>query len=129
MRMYIKSICVDDQQKALAFYTEILGFIVKHDIPMGQHRWLTLVSPEEPDGVELGLEPNQHPAASSFQSALMADGIPFTAFSVQDIQSEVERLQAAGVLFTQLPVKAGPAATAILNDSCGNLIQLIELHH
>lgn len=128
MKMYIKSVAVDDQAKALKFYTDILGFSVKHDIPLGEHRWLTLVSPEEPDGVELALEPNAHPASKAFQTALLKDGIPFTAFSVADIQAEVTRLQALGVEFTQLPVRAGEATLAVFNDTCGNLIQLIELH-
>lgn len=126
MKMYIKSICVDDQSKALAFYTEKLGFIVKHDIPMGEHRWITVVSTEEPDGVELGLEPNQHPAVKDFQTALMSDGIPFTAFSVDDLDTEYNRLKALGVEFTQAPMTAGEVKIAVLNDTCGNLIQLIE---
>lgn len=128
MKMYIKSVVVEDQEKALTFYTKTLGFVVKHDIPLGEHRWLTVVSADEPDGVELGLEPNQHPAARAFQAALMADGIPWTAFSVDDIEFEVKRLQAAGVTFTQLPVKAGNVTMAVFDDTCGNLIQLIELH-
>ncbi len=128
MKMYAKSVAVDDQAKALAFYTEKLGFVLKHDIPLGEHRWLTVVSPEEPDGVELGLEPNEHPATRAYQAALMADGIPFTAFSVDDIESEVKRLQAAGVTFTQPPMKAGGATIAVFDDTCGNLIQLMELH-
>ena len=127
MKMYIKSIPVEDQRKALDFYTGILGFSVKHDIPMGEFSWLTLTSPEEPDGVELALEPNQHPAMKTFQEAMMADGIPFTAFRVDDLQAEVDRLEAMDVVFTQGPKKAGPAATAIFKDGCGNLIQLIEL--
>ena len=127
MKMYIKSIMVDDQQKALDLYTQKLGFVVKHDIPMGEYRWLTLVSAEEPDGVELGIEPNVHAASKTFQEALKADGIPFTAFSVDDIHAETERLQAAGVPFTQPPVEAGDVTYAVLDDTCGNLIQLIEL--
>lgn len=127
MKMYIKGIAVDDQAKALEFYTSKLGFVVKHDIPLGEHRWLTLVSAEEPDGVELALEPNAHPASQAFQTALMADGIPFTAFSVDDIDAEVERLEALGVTFTQPPIKAGGAKMAVFDDTCGNLIQLIEL--
>ncbi|MEO1044833.1 MAG: VOC family protein [Pseudomonadota bacterium] len=127
MKMYIKGVVVDDQEKALAFYTGKLGFVVKHDIPVGEHRWLTVVSPEEPDGVELGLEPNAHPASRSFQDALKADGIPFTAFSVDDMEAEVDRLQAAGVTFTQLPVEAGGATIAIFDDTCGNLIQLMQV--
>ncbi len=128
MKMYIKGVVVDDQQKALDFYTKTLGFVVKHDIPVGEHRWITVVSPEEPDGVELGLEPNAHPAARVYQEALMADGIPWTAFRVDDIDAEVERLQAAGVRFTQPPMKAGGATIAVFDDTCGNLIQLMEIH-
>lgn len=127
MKMYIKSVCVCDQAKALAFYTEKLGFVVKHDIPMGKHRWITLLSPEERQGVELALEPNQHPAAMKFQAAMMADGIPFTAFSVENLEEEHKRLTALGVEFTQTPMAAGEVKIAILNDTCGNLIQLIEL--
>ncbi len=128
MKMYIKGVVVDDQQKALDFYTQTLGFVVKHNIPIGEHRWITLVSPEEPDGVELGLEPNEHPASRAYQEALMADGIPSTAFSVDDIEAEVKRLQDAGVTFTQPPMKAGGATIAVFDDTCGNLIQLMELH-
>jgi catechol 2,3-dioxygenase-like lactoylglutathione lyase family enzyme len=127
MKMYIKSVVVSDQVKALSFYTDILGFSIKHDIPLGKHRWLTLVSPEELDGVELALEPNEYPAASEFQRALLKDGIPCTAFSVEDIASEYQRLLDAGVTFTQPPTAAGPVTTAVLDDTCGNLIQLIEL--
>jgi catechol 2,3-dioxygenase-like lactoylglutathione lyase family enzyme len=125
--MYIKSVVVDDQAKALAFYTELLGFKVKHDIPMGEFRWLTLVSADEPGGVELALEPNAHAPTSAFRDALMADGIPFTAFSVDDLDAEYERLTAAGLTFTNPPMKAGGAKMAVFNDTCGNLIQLIEL--
>jgi catechol 2,3-dioxygenase-like lactoylglutathione lyase family enzyme len=127
MKMYIKSVAVDDQAKALAFYTEKLGFVVKHDIPLGEFRWLTLVSAEEPDGVELALEPNQHAATQAFQAALMADGIPFTAFSVADIHAEIARLEGAGVRVTQQPVKAGDVTIATIDDTCGNLIQLLQL--
>ncbi len=127
MKMYAKSVMVDDQQKAFDFYTDKLGFVVKHDIPLGEFRWLTLVSPEEPDGVELVLEPNQHPASKTFQAALKADGIPFTAFSVDDIEAEVKRLEATGVQFTQAPMKAGGATIAVFDDTCGNLIQLMEI--
>ncbi|MEL6213656.1 MAG: VOC family protein [Pseudomonadota bacterium] len=128
MKMYVKSVAVDDQQKALDFYTNILGFVPKHDIPVGEYRWITVVSPEEPDGVELGLEPNAHPATQVYQAALVADGIPFTAFSVDDIEAEVKRLQAAGVVFTQPPMKAGGATIAVFDDTCGNLIQLVQIH-
>ncbi|MEM7766512.1 MAG: VOC family protein [Pseudomonadota bacterium] len=127
MKMYAKGVTVDDQSRALDFYTGKLGFVVKHDIPMGEYRWLTVVSPEEPEGVELLLEPNAHPAARDFQSALMADGIPATAFSVDDLDAEVARLQGLGVSFTQPPVKAGGAMMAVFDDTCGNLIQLVQL--
>ncbi|MEL7454329.1 MAG: VOC family protein, partial [Pseudomonadota bacterium] len=103
MKMYVKSVGVDDQAKAHSFYTDVLGFQVKHDIPMGEHRWLTLVSPEEPEGVELALEPNAHPAFKAFQSALMADGIPFTAFQVDDVEAEIARLADKGVEIKQQP--------------------------
>lgn len=128
MKMYIKSVMVDDQGKALAFYTEKLGFAVKHDIPMGEFRWLTLVSKEEPDGVELALEPNVHKAARTFQEAIYADGMPYTAFSVDDLDAEAERLQSLGVEFRQLPTEAGGVKIAVLDDTCGNLIQLIQLN-
>lgn len=126
MKMYIKSVMVDDQAKALAFYTDVLGFTVKHDIPMGEHRWLSLVSPEETDGVELALEPNAYPAAATFQAKLMADGIPWTSFRVDSVEAEHQRLSAAGVEFTQTPTKAGDYVMATFNDTCGNLIQIIE---
>lgn len=128
MKMYMKSIAVEEQSKALEFYTSKLGFVVKHDIPLGEHRWLTLVSKEEADGIELGLEPNVHPATRSYQEALMADGIPVSAFSVDDIEAEVVRLEAVGVEFIQPPVKSGGATMAVFDDTCGNLIQLVELH-
>ncbi|MCR9268948.1 MAG: VOC family protein [Henriciella sp.] len=127
MKMYIKSVMVEDQNKARDFYTKTLGFKIKHDIPMGHHSWLTLVSSDEPDGVELALEPSEYPAARALQESLMADGIPWTAFSVDNIEDEVKRLEAAGVSFTQPPMKAGGATMAVFDDTCGNLIQLIEL--
>ena len=128
MKMYGKSVMVEDQQKALAFYTETLGFKVKHNIPLGEHSWITLVSEEEPDGTELLLEPNEYPKARALQEALMEDGIPWTAFSVDDIEAEVAKLEAKGVRFTQPPMKAGEATMAVFDDTCGNLIQIIELH-
>jgi len=128
MKMYIKSVFVEDQAKAFEFYTKALGFAVKHDIPLGEHRWLTLVSPEEPDGVELALEPNVHPAARTYQAALKNDGIPCTSFSVDDIEAEVNKLEAAGVSFTQAPTDVGDATIAAFDDTCGNLIQLIKLN-
>ena len=126
MKMYIKSVMVDDQAKALTFYTDVLGFRVKHNIPMGEHSWITLVSPEEAGEVELALEPNAYPAAAEFQAKLMADGIPWTAFRVEDIKVEHARLLAAGVAFTKNPTQAGEVTLAVFNDTCGNLIQLIE---
>jgi len=126
MKMYIKSVMVSDQAKALAFYTDILGFIVKNDIPMGEYRWITLVSPEEPEGVELALEPNAHPAAAEFQAKLMSDGIPWTSFRVEDMKAEHKRLSAAGVMFTQNPTESGGYVMATFNDTCGNLFQIIE---
>ena len=127
MKMYIKSICVDDQAKALSFYRDVLGFIVKHDISMGEHRWLTMESPEEPGGVELGLEPNAHPASKAYQEALMKDGIPCTAFRVDDLDAEYTRLTQKGVEFTTPPTQAGDVKIAVFNDTCGNLIQILEM--
>jgi catechol 2,3-dioxygenase-like lactoylglutathione lyase family enzyme len=124
MRINLASVLVDDQQKALRFYTEVLGFEKKTEVPLGAHRWLTVVSPEEPDGVELVLEPDQHPAARPFKEALVADGIPFTAFTVDDVEAEHARLTAAGVVFTQPPTPMGPMTTAVFDDTCGNLIQI-----
>ena len=127
MRMYAKNIPVDDQAQGLKFYTQTLGFVVKHDIPLGEHRWLTVTSPEEPEGVELVLEPSVHPATIAYKAALMEDGIPISGFSVDDIEAEVKRLEREGVCFTQPPVKAGGAIVAVFDDTCGNLIQLIQL--
>jgi catechol 2,3-dioxygenase-like lactoylglutathione lyase family enzyme len=124
MRIHLTSVLVDDQDKALRFYTEVLGFAPKHDIPMGPARWITVVSPENPDGTELVLEPDGHPAVKPFKEALVADGIPFTSFAVDDVQAEFERLTALGVRFTQEPVDMGPVTTAVLDDTCGNLIQI-----
>ena len=124
MKIVMTSVLVDDQAKALAFYTEVLGFVKKMDIPMGQHRWLTVVSPESPDGPELVLEPDGHPAARPFKSALVEDGIPFMSFGVKDADEEYRRLVARGVRFTQQPAKMGPVTTAVFDDTCGNLIQI-----
>lgn len=126
MRIYLSSIMVDDQEKAFRFYTEKLGFQKKHDIPMGEHRWITLVSPEEPNGVELCLEPDEHPAVKPFKAALVEDGIPFTAFSVNDVAAEHKRLEGLGVRFTQPPVDYGPEIAAVFDDTCGNLIQIAQ---
>jgi catechol 2,3-dioxygenase-like lactoylglutathione lyase family enzyme len=127
MRINLASVLVDDQQKALRFYTDVLGFVKKNDVPMGEHSWLTVVSPEEPDGVELVLEPSEHPAVRPFKEALVADGIPFTSFAVADVQKEYERLTALGVRFTQEPTQMGPVTTAVLDDTCGNLIQIAAM--
>jgi catechol 2,3-dioxygenase-like lactoylglutathione lyase family enzyme len=124
VRITLTSVLVDDQAKALAFYTDVLGFVKKTDVPLGEHRWLTVVSPEGPEGPELLLEPSDHPAVRPFKDALVADGIPFTSFAVDDVQAEFERLSAAGVRFTQEPTDMGPVTTAVLDDTCGNLIQI-----
>jgi catechol 2,3-dioxygenase-like lactoylglutathione lyase family enzyme len=124
MKIVVTSVLVDDQDKALAFYTKKLGFVKKTEVPLGEHRWLTVVAPDEPDGTELLLEPDAHPAAGPFKRALVADGIPFTSFAVTDVHAEYERLRSAGVVFTQPPVEMGPVTTAVLDDTCGNLIQI-----
>jgi len=126
MRINITSVFVDDQQKALRFYTEVLGFQKKREVPVGEFAWLTVVSPEEPDGVELLLEPDNHPAVKPFRDALVEDGIPVTSFAVDDVRAEHERLSAKGVRFLQPPVDHGPVVTAVLDDTCGNLIQISE---
>ncbi len=120
----VTSVLVDDQAKALAFYTGVLGFVVKNDIPLGEHRWLTVVGADQPDGVELVLEPDAHPAAKAFKQALVEDGIPFTSFAVDDVVASHADLAARGVAFTQPPTAMGPVVTAVLDDTCGNLIQL-----
>jgi len=127
VRITLTSVLVDDQDKALRFYTEVLGFVKKTEVPLGEHRWLTVVSPEAPDGVELVLEPDAHPAARPWKEALVADGIPCTAFAVDDVAAEVERLTALGVRFTQEPLTMGPVTTAVLDDTCGNLIQIVAV--
>ncbi|MCK0175538.1 MULTISPECIES: VOC family protein [Mycobacteriaceae] len=127
MRINLTSVLVDDQAKALAFYTDKLGFTKKTDIPTGDARWLTVVSSADPDGVELVLEPDGHPAVRPFKQALVADGIPFTQFAVDDVYAEVERLKALGVEFVQDATDLGPVVTAVLDDTCGNLIQLAAM--
>jgi len=124
MRINLTSVLVDDQDKALRFYTDVLGFEKKTEVPLGEHRWLTVVSPEDPDGVELVLEPDEHPAARPFKQALVADGIPVASFAVPDVHAETQRLRALGVSFTQEPAQMGPVTTAVLDDTCGNLIQI-----
>ncbi|MDH2445514.1 VOC family protein [Amnibacterium sp. CER49] len=125
MRIRVTSVFVDDQEKARRFYTEVLGFVAKHDVPAGEYRWLTVVSPEDLTGVELLLEPNAHPAAKAFTKALVADGIPAAQLSVDDVVAETERLRALGVRIVQEPLAMGPVTTAVLDDTCGNLLQLV----
>jgi len=127
MKIGLASVLVDDQDKALRFYTEVLGFVKKHDVPLGVHRWLTVVSPDNPDGVELVLEPDEHPAAKPFKRAIVEDGIPWTSFDVTDVQAEYKRLVGAGVHFTQPPVEMGPVISAVFDDTCGNLIQIAQM--
>lgn len=122
------SVLVDDQAKAERFYTDILGFVVKDDVSLGEYRWLTVVSPDAPDGVELLLEPDAHPAAKPFKEALVADGIPYTSFAVDDCVAEVARLKGLGVRFTMDAVEMGPVTIAVLDDTCGNLIQIAQRH-
>jgi len=124
MKINVMSVMVDDQAKALRFYTEVLGFVKKTEIPLGEHSWLTVVSPEAPDGTELSLEPDEHPAARPFKQALVEDGIPFTSFAVDDVAAEYERLIGLGVRFTQPPTEMGSVTTAVFDDTCGNLIQI-----
>ncbi len=126
MRIYMTSVLVDDQEKALRFYTEVLGFQKKTDFPAGAARWLTVVSPEEPDGTELVLEPDGHPAVGPYKKALVADGIPATSFGVDDVHAEADRLRGAGVRFTQDPASMGEVTTAVFDDTCGNLIQIAQ---
>ncbi len=128
MRINLASVLVDDQDKALHFYTQTLGFQKKHDIPLatGRHRWLTVVSPEDPNGTELVLEPDEHPAVEPFKAALVEDGIPFTSFAVRDVVAEHKRLEALGVRFTQPPTNYGTVVTAVFDDTCGNLIQIAQ---
>jgi catechol 2,3-dioxygenase-like lactoylglutathione lyase family enzyme len=126
MRIYITSVLVDDQEKALRFYTEKLGFVKQADIPLGEYRWLTVVSPDDPEGPQLALEPDAHPAAGPFKEALAADGIPVTSFAVDDVHAEFQRLRGLGVQFTQEPLDMGGVTTAVLDDTCGNLIQIAK---
>ncbi len=121
------SVFVDDQSKAKAFYTNTLGFVVKHDIPLGENRWLTVVSSEEPTGTELLLEPSDHRAVQPYKKALVEDGIPAASFQVNDLESEYQRLCDLGVTFTAQPTGAGPVRIAIFDDTCGNLIQLVQM--
>ncbi|MFD3788186.1 VOC family protein [Streptomyces cyaneofuscatus] len=127
MWIHMTSVFVDDQEKALRFYTDVLEFVKKHDVPMGgADRWLTVVSPEAPDGTELLLEPDGHPAVKPYTTALVEDGIPAAAFAVDDVRAEFERLRELGVHFTQEPLTMGPVTTAVRDDTCGNLIQIVH---
>ena len=127
MKIRLTSVFVDDQDKALAFYTGTLGFVKKQDVPVGQFKWLTVASPEEPGGVELLLEPNDNPAAATYQQAIFQQGIAAATFVVDDIQAEYERLKAQGVTFTTEPTSMGPTTIAVLDDTCGNLIQIAQV--
>src|SRR5262249_29219648 len=126
MKIKLTSIMVDDQEKALKFYTEVLGFAKKHEIPVGQYKWITVVSPEGPNDLELALEPNANPAARTFQEAMFAQGIPLAAFEVSDIAAEFARLKSRKVAFTREPTRMGPVMMAVFADTCGNLIQLYQ---
>jgi catechol 2,3-dioxygenase-like lactoylglutathione lyase family enzyme len=128
MKINLASVFVDDQDKALSFYTETLGFVKKTEMPVGEFKWLTVVSPEDPDGVELVLEPSDHPAVKPFKDAIVADGIPYASFAVADVQAEYERLSARGVKFVQEPTSMGPVTTAVFDDTCGNLIQIAAMN-
>jgi catechol 2,3-dioxygenase-like lactoylglutathione lyase family enzyme len=125
VRINITNVFVDDQATALAFYTDVLGFVKKHDIPLGAASWLTVVSPDDPDGTELLLEPSDHRAVGPYKQALFEDGIPAAQFAVDDVQSEYERLSARGVRFTHEPFDAGDVMAAVFDDTCGNLIQIV----
>lgn len=127
MRIRLNSVFVDDQDKALAFYTGVLGFVKKSDFPVGQFKWLTVVSPEEPNGAELLLEPNDNPAARTFQEAMFGQGIPATSFAVEDVWKEYERMKGLGVVFRMEPTKMGPVTVAVFDDTCGNLIQVAQV--
>ena len=126
MKIHLTSVFVDDQDKALRFYTDVLGFVKKHDVPLGTDRWLTVVSPEDPDGTELLLEPSGHPAVQPYKTALAQDGIPVASFAVDDVRAEFNRLRQLGVRFTQEPLEMGAVTTAVLDDTCGNLIQIVH---
>jgi predicted enzyme related to lactoylglutathione lyase len=127
MKIKLTSVMVEDQDKALKFYTEVLGFVKKTDIPVGEFKWLTVVSPEGPDDIELALEPNENPAAKTFQKAIYEQGIPLTAFAVEDIQKEYDRMEKLGVVFTMKPTITPGPTIAVFDDTCGNLIQLFQV--
>lgn len=123
-RVTTVSVFVDDQEQALAFYTDVLGFETAADIPVGEHRWLTVVSPDDPRGPQVVLEPSDHPAVGPFKQALYDDGLPAVSFGVDDVEAEHRRLVELGVRFTQEPLSMGPVTTAVLDDTCGNLVQI-----
>lgn len=128
MKIHLTSVFVDDQDRALRFYTEVLGFAPKLDVPLGGGaRWLTVTSPDDPDGVQLLLEPSSHPAVGPYRDAIAADGIPLASFAVDDVHAEYDRLVGLGVRFTQPPLEVGPVTTAVLDDTCGNLIQIAQV--
>ncbi|MGX5682362.1 VOC family protein [Schumannella luteola] len=128
MKIAAMSVFVDDQPKALAFYTDVLGFVPIANVPLGEHSWITVASPEAPEGTQISLEPKDHPAVRPFTEALVGDGIPWTSFSVDDVQAEYDRLVAAGVVFTQPPMNMGPVTTAVFDDTVGNLIQIAAMN-
>ncbi|MET8976459.1 VOC family protein [Streptomyces sp. NPDC004539] len=126
MRIHLTNVFVDDQEKARRFYTDVLGFVTKHDVPVGADRWLTVVSADAPEGPELLLEPSGHRAVGPYKAALFEDGIPAASFAVDDVRAEFARMSGLGVRFTQEPVDAGPVVVAVLDDTCGNLVQLMQ---
>ena len=126
MKIQLTSVFVEDQDKALRFYTEVLGFVKKFDLPVGEFKWLTVVSPDEPDGTQLLLEPNNNPVAKTYQEALYRQGLPAAAFAVEAVQKEYERLSGLGVVFTMTPVVTGPTVAAVFDDTCGNLVQIYQ---
>lgn len=127
MRIKLSSVFVDDQDKALKFYTEVLGFVKKADVPLGEFKWLTVVSPDEPDGTELLLEPDDNPASKTFKEAIFKQGIPATAFVVEDVEKEYERLKELGVVFRMEPTKMDVVTIAVFDDTCGNYIQILQV--
>lgn len=127
MKIALSGVIVEDQERALKFYTEVLGFVKKQDVPAGEYRWLTVVAPDDPDGTQLLLEPNANPASKTYQQALFEQGIPLTAFAVDDVQAEYERLKGLGVAFSVEPTQMGPATVAIFDDTCGNHIQIFQV--
>ena len=126
MRISLTSVFVSDQDEALGFYTETLGFVKKHDVPVGEFKWLTVVSPDDPDGTELLLEPNENPVAQAFQRGIFDQGIPAASFGVADIRAEYERLKSLGVAFTMEPTEMANVTVAVFDDTCGNLIQIMQ---